>query len=62
MNIFCTLFYCYYIAKFDQINGVWVRETIVSDSKIVFRTLGNILPHGLGKFVELDVFIPIHPK
>ena len=37
------------IAEFEQINVIWVWETIVSDNKFAARTKRNILSYGHGK-------------
>ena len=38
----------HFIAEFEQINICWVLETIVSDSKVVHRTVRNIMGWKMG--------------
>ena len=37
------------IAEFEQINASSTWETVISDNEVVFRTVRNTLPYGLGK-------------
>ena len=50
------------IAGFNQITASWAWETTVSDNKVVFRTVRNILSYGLGKFAGVQDVILVCPK